>query len=144
MPAIYTTITTDAGIKDNISAFAFYIRNDRHRVTQSGIFKQHTNNSTMAELWCIIKALTYAGNKKLLGKTTLLVVNTDSKSALEMINQGFTRPLYKDLKPHYDNAIAKLNVPISFRHVKGHHNNGQPRNKANIYCDKLIREYYKK
>ena len=139
----YLTITTDAGIKNDVAAFGFYIRAEKLKITRSGVFKKHTKNSTIAELWCIIKAVTFVGKHIPLNSIDNIILNTDSQEALRLINNKFDGKIYEDLKPLYDVAIRQLNKPFEVRHVKGHTNSRKARNRANTYVDKLIRKHYK-
>ena len=84
---LFTTITTDAGIKDNVAAYCFYIRTDGKTYSRSDRFKYKKKDFTHAELCAILNAMHAVVNDSWFNKCDILVINTDSTGALSVLKK---------------------------------------------------------
>lgn len=137
----FTTVNTDAGVKEGKAAVAYWIRSNSVWVTGSQELKQADLCSNKAELSAIIIGLNKVINNEYLRTADLIVVNSDSKTALGWMKGGDCPSFYK---PYLD-AIYKV-IPknkIRFKWIKGHSKNTKSRNWVNNWCDRQVRKHYK-
>lgn len=136
----YITVNTDAGLKGDIGAYAFYIRDDDRTRTGSGKFKKTPENSTDAEIMAIINALHFLIDKYDFTGVDEIVVNTDCTAAIHHLKTGSLKP---NLSSIYVEIKNKITCKLKFKHVKGHTSGKKPRNWVNNWCDSAVRKHYK-
>lgn len=137
----YTVVNTDAGIKGNVAAWAFWIRSDECKYVHSAKFKIAVTSSTEAELAAIVNALHFVSNDEYLRGADYIIVNCDNKGAIDMLNAGGCAK-YPHLNVEYQKIKKIIGKPIKFKWVKGH-SSGDSRKWVNNFIDKKIREHYK-
>jgi len=138
----FTTINTDAGVKPNSSAFAYWIRSEHVVIRGAQPFKRHINDSNKAELAAIVSALLIVAKDEYLRSADVIVVNCDNKNALSALRNNKLYGWAGFVLEHYEKCRKLIKAPIYFKHVKGHHNNGKPRNYINAWCDNELKNYY--
>lgn len=134
------TINTDASLcpNTNIGGYAFWIKSDKFTIKEFGSFNQVCENSTDAELKCIINAIVrLTSNCKNINYDYILVINTDSLGAINWIknkknNLGATSSFYiEELK-------KKTRCKgVVLKHVKGHSSKNDSRSWVNRWCDEM-------
>ncbi len=136
----FTTINTDAGVKEGKAAIAYWIRSEFVWLTGSQELKRTDLNSTEAEMSAIVIALTKVTQDEYLRTADRLVINSDSKGALSWLKHDTAPTLYKDYLDKIYKIIPKSK--IRFKWVKGH-SRGNSRKWVNNWCDKEVRKQYK-
>lgn len=139
----FTTVNTDAGLKNNGSAaFAYYIRSDNNYVLKgAGPLKSSPKNSNEAELSAILNALYIVSNNEYLRSADIIVVNCDNKQALVVLRKKQIHGYAKYIE-FYKSILTNINCPIYYKHVKGHTKGNIPRQWVNNWCDKELRKHY--
>lgn len=136
-----TTINTDAGVKNNVGAIAYWIRSSTCRTIGSMKLKSENPDSTFAEIAGIITALLVViQNPKL--HADYFVVNCDSKEALRKVRTGDLPEIFIEYHKRIFNIID-INK-VTFRWVKGHSSMNTARNYINNWCDQEVRKHYDK
>lgn len=141
------TINTDASLcpDTKIGGYAFWIKSDKFTIKESGSFNQVCENSTDAEIKCIINAIVrLTSNCRNINYDYILVINTDSLGAISWIKNknkslGITAEFYLD-------ELKKKTrcKDVSLRHVKGHSNKKDSRSWVNRWCDEMAGQEMKK
>lgn len=137
----YTTVNTDAGVKEGKAAIAYWIRSDNKWITGSRALKTPDLCSNKAELSAIIIALTVVSQNEYLRTAHKIVVNSDSQTALGWMTKDSVPEQYKQYIQDIYKVIPK--DKIRFKWVKGHSKNTKSRNWVNNWCDKEARKHYK-
>lgn len=136
----FTTLNTDAGVKEGKAAIAYWIRSNQIWVTGSQALKQADLCSNRAELSAIIIRLSKITENEYLRTADIIVVNSDSKTALGWMKDGSYPDFYKSYVDNIYKVIPKNK--IRFKWVKGHSKNTKSRNWVNNWCDKQVRKHY--
>lgn len=139
----YTTVNTDAGVKDGVGAIAYWIRSDSSVFKGSKRLKTESPDSTYAEIAGIITALLIVIGNHNLRTSDRFVVNCDSRSALQKVETGHKLP---EVFVDYRTRIFAV-IPIDrviFRWVRGHTQCSKPRSYINRWCDQQVRSHYVK
>lgn len=141
----YTTITTDAGIRDGVAAYAYYIRSNEHIVSNSAQFLVPISNISEAEIGAVLYALNRLTKSHYLLTADSIVINCDNKFAIGVLKSKRFKGIYKRFEKVYENILSKINCPITFKHVESHvaKTKRQPRHHVNEWCDKQVRKHYK-
>lgn len=137
----FTTINTDAGVKDGKAAIAYWIRSNSKWLTGSRALKTPDLSSNEAELIGIVIALYYACLDSYLSTADIIVVNCDNQDALRRMK---TQQVPDNLKSYLEkiHSIIPKNK-IRYKWVKGHSKSDKSRNWVNNWCDKEARKHYK-
>jgi ribonuclease HI len=138
----FTTINTDAGIKGDISAYGYWIRSEHIKIFRTGKFQQPKTGSTDAELACLLIAMIIVARDEYLRSADIIVVNSDSKGALQILRNSRIDPISPYFKA-WQEIRQTLKKPIYYKWVKGHSKGNTPREWVNNHIDKKIREHYK-
>jgi ribonuclease HI len=137
----FTTINTDAGIKKSIAAYSYWIRSEEVVLVNSDRFKLPKKDSTEAELAAMLVALRIVARNEYLRAADVIVVNCDSKGALEILrdNKITKDSIYYE---EWQNIRSLIKAPIYYKWVKGHSKGKTPREWVNNFIDKQIRKHY--
>lgn len=138
----YTTINTDAGVKNGISAIAYWIRSENSWLTGSKKLKDVNLDSTEAELKGIVNAmylLTLPSNE-FFANADRIVINCDNQGAIHKLKRN---DVYKDVIP----ILTKIYTIIprskfKFKWVKGHSKRKGSKYWVNNWCDKELKKHY--
>lgn len=136
----YTTVNTDAGVRNGVSAVAYWVKTDGHTYKGSKKLKQKNLDSNHAELRGILIGLTIVAQTSRFRSADVIVVNCDNINALNWLKN---RTYPKEYQPIIE-AIEEQ-VPFSkvkFKHVKGHVKEGAAKHFVNNWCDKEARKHY--
>lgn len=137
------TINTDASHhhQTKCGGYAFYIVSDLFKIKKSGKFKVNPENSTDAEMYCIINAL-HTLSIQDLPTVTHLVLNTDCIPCINMIMNPMTQLALKG-KGYWDKIIELTEAKnYSIRHVKAHvKGHRTKREGANEWCDQEAKKH---
>lgn len=142
----YTTINTDAGVKNKQGAFAYWIRSENCLLKGSG--KLQSTDSNEAELEAILLALVKTCTNEYLNTADIIVVNCDNINAIKKINSKnieikFNEFLTNINTKYSTNIKNKINFnKVYAKHVKGHSNKKTSRNWVNNYLDKELKKHY--
>lgn len=139
------TINTDASFFpiEKIGGYAFYIRYGDTIIRQGGSFHAPCNCSNEAEIMAIGNAFAKILSLRPIPKTFLVVVNTDSLTAIRRIKNPKTA-LQKKVRSLKDKMLHKMGKSdIVFRHVKAHSNKDDARSHVNAWCDKEAKKHAK-
>ena len=142
----YTTVNTDAGVKNGIAVYGYWIRSEKQRVIISNQFKLPKKDANEAELAAILTALIVVVKDKYLGTANVIVVNTDSKYAISMLkkNKISKESTYYEEWNNIRSHFKKHHIKFTIRWVKGHSKGETAREWINNFIDKHIRIHYKK
>lgn len=139
----FTTVNTDAGVKNGQAAVAYWIRSENKWLTGSQPLKTPNLQSNEAELFGIIIALTKVAENEYLRTADIIVVNCDNQVALKaMTKQERIPEIAKPYLELINQAIPRNKV--RYKWVKGHTRGEKPRNWVNNWCDKEVRTHYKR
>lgn len=140
----YVTITTDAGVRDKVGAYAFWIKTDDITIQRSGRFKNEVDGPHEAEMMAILNGLYKAKELRSFYSADIVIINTDSKAAIH----AFTAPIdrvkkeYHFLRSQFLVVRKDIKQEIRFKHVKGHSKGKTSREWLNRWCDKELRKHY--
>lgn len=136
----YTTVNTDAGFKEGIAVYGYWIRSNNVRKIGSNRFKTPKTDPNDAELAAILTALLVVINDPYLASADQVVVNSDSKNAIRALSKNMIEEdsVYYE---EWQNIRSKLKK-IHFKWVKGHSKGNTAREWVNNFIDKDIRKHY--
>ncbi len=124
--------------------FAFYIVCNSFKIKKGGIFKNNPSNSTQAEMMCIGNALATLAAQEDIPKCTWLIINTDSRQSIDVI-QKQSNPLGQKVFTYWSKVISLTGSQKNeFRHVKAHSKIKDARSKANDWCDQEAKRWMRK
>lgn len=132
------TINTDASFHPlyKVGAYAFWIVCNEFKIQKAGFFRDFSENSTDAEMKCIVNAIHTALEKKT--KITKIIINTDSLHSINYFsNRKPKNPIMKKVRRQFlkiKNEKAR-GIEIEFRHVKAHTGKNDARSYVNEWCD---------
>lgn len=151
------TITTDASFSftHKIGTWATWITSNMGRIHKSGKFVKSCQDSTEAEMKCIINALFMISCDPELNKVgNRIIVNTDSTNAIYIFTRNkekvkkyhLNKPHYKELKNVFfkTRKLLKCAADIDFRHVRAHSGAGDKRSYCNEWCDQAAKKELEK
>lgn len=144
---MHITILADASHCPDTKAggYGYWIASERGKKGGSGPFKGRIPNSTIAEMMAIANSLYDAVRHCLVQENDSILFQTDCEAAI----YGFTgkRSVTQD-EAKVVNFIKKvtrrMNLTVSYKHVKGHTSNKQARFAANNACDRAARKAMRK
>lgn len=137
----YTTVNTDAGVRGEEAAVAYWIRSNKRWLTGSKALKTPNLSSNEAELIGIVIGLYYACLDSYLSTADIIVVNCDNQDALRRMRSGQVLDI---LKPYLEKIYSVIpKNKIKYKWVKGHSRSDKSRNWVNNWCDKEARKHYK-
>ena len=140
----FITINTDAGISSQgISAFAYWIKSDYETIKSSGKFKNTLIDINEGEIKSILNALTRVTRLNYFNQIDVIVINTDSKNAINHLIRPNGSVKYKEAVDYYNQITKEIHCEIKFRHVRSHSNGKKARDWVNNWCDKQCRKHYK-
>lgn len=132
------TINTDASFsyQHKVGSYAFVIVCDHFRIKHSGTFtKAQPTNPTDAEIMSIGNALHTLLKRQDVPTSAWLIINTDSKAAMNVIQKGKNK-LGADVRKMIDELKVRIQYhKFEFRHVKAHSGKGDARSLVNEWCD---------
>lgn len=139
------TITTDISLIGNDCAYAFWISTELGPIKRSGILKQRTNNTALAELMCIANAVHFFVKTGI--KTKRLIINTDSKASIIYVRARDFRSMRNkqmgQIAELINSTVFGRYDEITFRHVKAHVGTRDARSYVNDWCDKEAKRVLK-
>jgi len=144
------TLNCDASFSNRYSmgTYAFWIVSNLGRITGSGPLRNRCNDSTEAEIKCILNALTMITmNFDLMVHVKAIYVNTDSLNAIHLLS-GDEKAIKKFHLKKYNHIASKYNTikkklkgkDIYFSHVKAHSDIDTKRSWVNDWLDKAAKE----
>jgi ribonuclease HI len=139
------TINTDASFyqEHKTGGYAFWIVCDLFKIQKGGFFKAEVANCTDAEMKAIGNAIATLLAQKELPQANFLIINTDSKVAIEQIRHQST-PLGKEVFKLWQRLINRLKTNRNeFRWVKAHSGKDDARSFVNEWCDKEAKKWAK-
>lgn len=137
----YTTVNTDAGLKNGIAVYGYWIRSENVRKIGANQFKHSKKDSNEAELAAILTALIVVYKDDYLNSADRFVINSDSKNALRILREN---NITKDsiYYEEWNKIRPMLKDKVKFKWVKGHSKGKTAREWVNNFIDRNIRKYY--
>lgn len=134
------TINTDASFDPatGTAAWAFWIRSKDHLIKDSGLFPRKVDNSSVAELLALEKALRRVDREVFTRRTVKLYINTDSKWVIDAL-QGKVKNS-KQLMLIKAVLHSTQGYELELRHVKAHTHTNTARHWVNDWCDKQAKK----
>lgn len=150
------TINTDASVRKTFAGYAFWIVCDAGKIQKAGKIRNLVQSSSDAETMCIANAIHTLKHSKFKG-ITKVIINTDSKCAMEMLTNKAKSRVKNDLFLIVQEcqfnmmefclnngfSIRDTNKIFEFRHVKAHSGIKDNRSFVNEWCDKESKRYSK-
>lgn len=132
------TINTDASYRDDlkVGAFSFWMVCNQGRHFGAGPLKGAIRHCNEAEFKAILNALHFLQHKSGWTGLTSIIINTDSQSAIDIINGGPTHKWATELLQVLKRTRKSLGVKIQARKVKAHSGIDEKRKWVNNWCDK--------
>ena len=133
------TIIADAShCPDTCAAgYGYWIASERGKLGGGGAMKGRVDTSGAAEMLAICNALFIAVEKKLVETGDIVLIQTDCVSAIRAFD-GSRNGLTCDEKKafeHLHGLVAKAQIRVTYRHVKGHTSRPGARYITNKLCD---------
>lgn len=141
------TICTDASmhVEKRVGGYAFHIVCDLFKIQYAGPFNEKLSTSTDAELKAIGNAVAALLQQKELPTCSWVVINTDSKWAINAIKAANPMPVAKKVAELLTALQQRLQCSkIELRYVAAHTGTEDARSFANEWCDEQAKKYMRK
>jgi ribonuclease HI len=136
------TINTDASYSSayKIGAFSFWMVSNSGRLFGAGALKGKVSHSQEAEFKAVLNALHFLFEKSEWKGVKKVIINTDCKPVVDMINGGLTYKWAVNYKVHYNSLVKKYGITIEARKVKAHSGTDEKRKWVNDWCDQQAKK----
>ena len=140
------TIISDASVDfhGQRGAYAFWAVSQRGRHAGQGVFKVACSNPNEAETMAVVNALHTAINLGIAAAGDQVLVQTDSLHAIRVFSGYSLRPKvlkkYASMMQALREIVARHNLTMEYRHVKGHSKETDARSRAQQMTDKRARK----
>ncbi len=133
------TMFTDASYKaeDKLASWAAWAKINGQTYRYSGLLKNSIDHADEAELSAIANGLAKLRGQKLLQRHDIIIIQSDSKTALTALSKRQGRTEYnRQVIKFIDQLYTDLHLRFSLRHVKAHKGSMSPRHAVNSWCDR--------
>lgn len=141
------TIVSDASFCTDTGAagYGIWIACDRGKLKLGGRFKSRMKSSNEAEVCAIINGLHFAIRKRHLFAGDSVVINTDCRAAIELLNRSrdFASKREQLALQTYTLLVKNYRLKVYLKHVKAHTGRKDNRSLSNKYCDETAKIHMK-
>jgi ribonuclease HI len=133
------TIISDASWcpDTKVGGYGYWVASELGKAGGGGTFRGEVESSNCAEMLAICNAVDAGMRAALFAPGDILLLQTDCFAALTAF-QGDRKPTtHQEIAAvvYLKRIAMRYDLGMSFRHVKGHTNNPEPRYAANRLCD---------
>lgn len=115
--------------------YGYWIASDRGKHGGGHPFREKVESSNLAEMQAVVDAIYLARKFELVLPGDEVLVQTDSKAAIQGLN-GFRTVRGNELKTQKEYRKICISIAVELRHVKGHTRRTEARFVANNHCDR--------
>lgn len=144
------TIFTDAGLcpETQCASWAAWCKSERGVSRTGGILRDPQLFSTMAESAAVVNGIHHALASGVAVAGDAILVQTDNNSVMQFLVLPI-RPHHKEkdrrkqMRDVYSSLVARYDISVRFRHVKGHQGTKNKRSAVNSWCDQVCTFFLK-
>ena len=133
-------VYTDASVREDCYCVSFQIYSERYSAICRKYF-DHTYDNNLAEMYAIYTALKHL-SFLYRSKGFDILLYTDNKNAVHLIENQYISDKYKDIKRLLENLLVNFKS-CEFYHIKAHTTAKDVHSKRNWLADRLCKESYK-